>query len=90
MGNVVVEVGANGIFGRWIPLRHRTNFARWNRAVGNVVIGGAGVLVLGSRERNAGGLTVVCVWRCRSSQNEVIVANDRIDMMLEKRNDILR
>jgi hypothetical protein len=89
MGNVVVEVGANGIFGRWIPLGHRTNFARWNRAVGSVVIGDAGVFVLGSRERNAGGLTGVCVWRCRS-QNEVIVANDRIDVMSEKRDDVLR
>ena len=90
MGNVVVEVGANGIFGRWIPLGHRTNFARWNRAVGSVITGGAGVLVLGSRGRSAGGLTGDCVWRCRSSQNEVIVANDRIDMMSEKWNDILR
>ncbi len=69
------------MLGRW------TDFPCWNRAI---VIKGAGVLVLGSRERNAGGLTGVRVWRCRSSRNEVIVANDRIDMMSEKRDDVLR
>ncbi len=69
------------MLGRW------TDFPCWNRAI---VIKGAIVLVLRSRERNAGGLTGVCVWRCRSSRNEVIVANDRIDMMSEKRDDVLR
>ena len=69
-------------------LGHWTNFARWNRAVGSV-IGDAGVFVLGSTGRNAGGLTRACVWRC-CSQNESIVANERIDMMSEKRDDVLR
>ena len=74
--------------GRWITLGHWTNFAHWNRAVGRV-IREAGVHVLGSSEGNAGGLTGVCVWRCRSD-NEVIIVNDRIDMMSEEGDDALR
>ena len=68
------------MLGRW------TDFPCWNRAI---VIKGAIVLVLRSRERNAGGLTGVCVWRCRSD-NEVIIVNDRIDMMSEEGDDALR
>ena len=68
-------------FGHW-------TFARWNRGGGSV-IGDAGILVLGSRERNTGGLTGACVRRC-CRHSKVILANDCIDMMLEKRDDFLR
>ena len=63
IGNVVIEVGVNGIFGTGITLGHRTNSVSWGGAVGLITVDDF-VLIHVSGVQSAAGTAGVCTWGC--------------------------